>query len=170
MVDSQRKRQLCELCVFLGTLTHAANNHALLDGKVVRDSDQIWRKKSKPEKLRVERLRGFPVKPADRGSQVAQRGASPARAALGNPPSEWMDSWRRSCSQAETSCSDSSGQTRVKRALARVTAAQEAAFEVWWREGRSHALRPKDPAAPTATERLEALRCRALGAAARDQA
>ena len=129
-----------------------------------------FEKKSKPKKLRVERLRAFPVKPIDRVSQAAQRGASPARAALCNPPSEWVDSWRRSCSQAVTSCSDSSAQTRVKRALARVTAAQEAAFDVWWREGRNHALRPRDPAAPTATERLEALRCRVLGAAGRDQA
>ena len=165
-----RERQLCELCVFLGRLTHAANNHALPDGKVVRDSDGIWRNRSKPKKPGVVRLRGFPVKPVDPVPPVAQLGASPTRPALGNPPSEWMDSWRRSCSQAETSCSDGSAQTKVKRTLARVTDAQEAAFDVWWREGRSHALRPRDLAAPTATERLEALRCRVLAAAGRDQA
>ena len=119
-----KERQLCELCVFLERLAHAANNHALPDGKVMRDFDGIWRTRSNTKKFMVVRLKGFPVKPADPVYQVAQLGASPTRPALGNPPSEWMDSWRRSCSKAETSCSDGSGQTWVKRALARVIAAQ----------------------------------------------
>jgi hypothetical protein len=165
-----RERQLCELCIFLGRLTHAANNHLLPDGKVVRDSDGTRRKRSKPKKPRVVLLRGFPGKPAHPSFQAVQLGTSPRRPVPGNAPSEWMDSWRRSCSHVKPNCNGSSGETRVKCALASVTAKQEAAFEVWWREGRSHALRPRDPAAPTAAERLEALRCRILGAAGRDRA
>ena len=159
------ERQLRELCVFLGRLTHAANNHVLPDGKVVRDSDGSRRMRSKPKKPRVVLPRGFPGKPAHPSFQASQLGTSPMRPVPGSAPSEWMDSWRRSCSHVKTNCNGNSGPTRVKRALAPVTAEQEAAFEVWWREGRSHAMRPRDPAAPTAAERLEALRGKILGAA-----
>ena len=64
-----------------------------------------------------------------------------------------MDSWRRSCEHDKLSCSGSSGQMKVKRG---VTVPQEAAFEVWWRERRSHAVGPMDLAAPTAAESREA--------------
>ena len=43
----QRKRQLRELCVFLGRLAHAAKNHALPNGRMVRDSEGIRRTRSK---------------------------------------------------------------------------------------------------------------------------
>jgi len=34
------------------------------------------------------------------------------------------------------------------------------AFQSWWRESRSQSLQPRDPSAPSATERLEALKAR----------
>ena len=58
--------------VFLGRPTHAANIHALPDGRVARDSDGAWRKRSKRKKPRVVHLKGVPVKPADPVSQMAQ--------------------------------------------------------------------------------------------------
>ena len=88
-----RERQVREFYVFLERLTHVANNHALPDGKVVRDSDGTWRKRSKPGKLRVVQLAGALVRPADPVSQVAQLWTSHRRPALGNPPSKWMGSW-----------------------------------------------------------------------------
>ena len=114
-----RERQLRELCVFLGRLTHAANNHVLPDGKVVRDSEGT-RRNAKFKKRRATK----------QCKVVARSPPSHRRPVPENAPSTWMVSWKRSCSHVMPNCNGGSRQTKVKCALASVTAKQEAAFEV----------------------------------------
>ncbi len=50
--------------------------------------------------------------------------------------------------------------TACRRAQDGFTARQEASFRDWWRESRSQSLQPRSGGAPSARERLDALRAR----------
>jgi hypothetical protein len=135
-----RRKQLGELLVYLGHLTFAANGLRLHDGSIVRDSTAVKSFRVKRSKVRKGKVL---VKP---------RPASPTK-------SHWSIGF---CRRAAIQCM--SRETRKShasvRALRGVEARKEAEFQHWWRESRSQLLRPRDPGASSATERLKALKQR----------
>ena len=142
------ERQLAELLVFLGRLTHAANSFKLADGTVIRDSEKVA--KLRPKK-RIPK-KAFEVKP------TPERRVS---ACL----DDWIQAWRRGCSNSLQPPPESKGPaskaTAFKHAGAAIAMRQQAAFEVTWRESRSLSLQPK-VGGPSAAERMLALRQRLL--------
>jgi hypothetical protein len=147
------EKQLAQLLVFLGRLTHAANSFKLADGTIIRDSAKVA--KLRPKK-RIPR-KVLAIKPAPKRRLRACQ-------------DDWIQSWRRGCSNSQRPPPESNGPTSkataFKHASAAIAIRQQAAFEETWRENRSLSLQPK-VGGPSAAERILALRQRLL---ARSQA
>ena len=128
----------------MGKLTYAANSYLLPDGTKVRDSSAVksFRKadrkapKAKPRVVKVE-------------------GPCKIRAASHG----WSMPRSRRTSRAMASASPLKA-TSAKRTQDAASAKQEAAFQEWWLESRSHVLKPRCEHAPSAKERVDALRAR----------
>jgi len=153
-----REAQLKELVIFLGMLTHAANSFVLPDGKKIRDSTAVRslrrsKHKCSPAQSKVKKASGGFVGKPGRGSCVHS----------------WRMPSNKNAPKVFASVSFSRASS-VKRAQAGFAARQEATFQDWWRESRSQSLRPRVDSAPSAKERLDALKARvaARGMAASD--
>jgi len=91
-------------------------------------------------------------------------GVSKDTRASGVSPSvqrKWLEAWRRSCSVSAPPRDGRLSQSTMRsRCEAGISARQEAAFQSWWREGRSQSMQPRDASLPTAAQRLAGLRNR----------
>ena len=148
---ASRDKQLFELCVFVGQLNHAANNYVLPDGTVRRDAEVCkLRRRIRPKSKVVAQCTGSRNEPPRKASRKM------------SAPEEWVSAWisRSACDQNVQRVPSKA--LRDKRAQIGITSRQEESFLGWWRESRSQTLAPRDPAAPTAQERLASLRKRVL--------
>jgi hypothetical protein len=144
------EKQLLDLAIFLGKLTHAANAHVLPDGTKLRDSQAngklAGRRKNPKRKSPIKAIR-VPEVPASKRIKAFSS-------------DDWIHAWRRSHATRPQPQEGISRMVRVRRATESHNQRQEAAFRDWWRESRSQSLQPRPADAPTATQRLEALRSR----------
>ena len=135
---------------FLGKLTWKANNFELPGGSKIRDSDAC-RKRKANTKLCPPKLTVVPVR-------------------VVKPPSKkepkpfcqhaWLKAWDRIHLEKPRPQEGQSKQARVKRASQLINSRQEAAFMEYWSANRAQSMQPRPADAPTATQRLEALRAR----------
>ena len=122
------------------------------DGTVMRDSD--------PPKPRPKPTKRKLAKKVTAHARIPSVVEHPVARAI---PKEWVESWQRSCGPAQTTRRPVvTSQTMARRTRLSINARQEAAFMEWWRESRNHSLQPRSSDAPTAAQRLEALRSRVL--------
>ena len=135
---------------YLGLLTYAANNFALPDGRVTRDSEGVKFRanmKARKDKVKVVKCRRVrPDKPCVGNWQILYSAKPKGHTA------------------AEGAC---------KRKGTHATAfvqKQEAAFQEWWREARAASLQPRSETVPTAQDRMSGLRRRVAARIAASQA
>ena len=141
--------RLFELVQFLGKLTLEVNNHCGADGLKIRDSTASRRVAGR--KRPSKRAHVKPVK-----VRVAKGPPCRAKAYTAD---DWIEAWHKSHGTKLSKPHEGvSRSTRIKRAGALLSSRQEAAFQEWWRESRSQTLQPRPASAPTAAQRLEALR------------
>ena len=129
------------------------DHHKLDDGSVIRDSQET------SAEVRRKKPRGSrPKRPAEKVAPIQ------VTKSVEHTPEDWLVAWQRICSKgiASSVSRRPSKSSVVSSALAGITARQEEAFQAWWRESRSQCLRPRDSAAPTAAQRIEALKLRVL--------
>ena len=145
------EKQLQELVIFLGKLTCVANAFSQSDGSVSRDSDAV--KSKRKSKKRAQ-------------SSVCKLAAKPAKLARSRnwvgpgPSSRKSRSSQVAGGVASVSACRVSEKLCAMHAQSCITERQEAAFQKCWRESRSQSLQPRSADAPTAQERLDALRQR----------
>ena len=153
-----------QLLIYLGQLTFEANHHQSLGG-VMRDSEAI-RLKRKVKKHKVK-------KKMPSGVRVTSRIASGVQSASSSRPIR-----RRVCGytdiqvSASASASAKRHKASSKRVLEVLEARRDHAFQLSWREerdrreSRDQSMQPRPPEAPTAKQRIEALRQRVVARAA----
>ena len=134
----RREHQVRELVIFLGKLTFAASSFELPDGTVIRDSMAV---KS------FRRVHKGKTKTKPNIVSSFQR----VHTSL---------AWRRGGRSLPLGSESASRKAVVRRAEKGLEAMREAAFQEWWRENRSHQLRPRSPSCPTAAGRMDALKQR----------
>ena len=155
-----REAQLLELVVFLGKLTHAANNLSLPDGSVIRDSQERAKKgRSRGQAKTKSSAKAKASKLPPKNPVVIESGDSvqaPTQA-----PAAWLESWCKDRTGRKSSGDGRPSQcTTNKRIAASISERQEAAFQDWWRESRSQSMVPRDASLPSASERIAALKQR----------
>ena len=136
-----------ELVKYLGLLTHEANNFRLPDGSYMRDSEALVKRKRR--KKRVVQNDRSPTIMSKSVGKVVKRSTS--------------GRWQSVYSASSTAPAKGIGKGNRARAasLHKVREAREQAdFMSWWREGSVSRLQPKKEDAPSAKERLDALRQR----------
>ena len=155
-----REKQLRELARFMGQLTFAANNYSRSDGVVLRDSTAVKSfRKRRPKQSSPKKV--VPAKAEETAKLVSKQKCRPLRSrfvfyGLSRP--------------SHMSCV---GKLNTRRFVERRSMGiewerrDEASFMEWWRESRSHSLKPRDLALPTAQQRtqdlLQRLRSRGMG-------
>ena len=156
------EEQLQQLLVFLGQLTHQVNNYELPDGSKCRDSDAT-RKKRRRANPKIPQIAISPIGAhgSPKTGDACEAGGKPFN------PNDWIKAWYKMHDTKQKSQVGLSKQTRVKHTHELIFQRQEAAFEEWWRDNLAHSLQPRPAEAPTAAQRLEALRER-LKAKARE--
>ena len=160
---SERKRfhgweqQLLELAVFLGKLTHLANDFTLPDGTVVRDSQAL------PARFRKKRVGRKQPKPSQSVGSVHVRVTSTAPCAKHKAAGKQVGRLSSVTPLASFRATRLARSSRVQAARA---AGVEASSLDYWRENRAVILRPSTGL--SAFERMNALRarCAARGIAA----
>ena len=147
------QKQLKELVIFLGRLTHIANAYPCADGSKLRDSDAV-RIKRRPKQtgtIGKSQLKSARARPGKKVSAVVSKHVhgncvSTAGRWVTEPP------W----------CRSSFGSTKRKSQLAKARAAFDASldesFFESWREDRAQLLKPSS--GPSASARIDAMRQR----------
>ena len=148
--------KLFELAIFLGRLTAQANRYQLPDGTFIRVSEAFKRRS------RSERPKKKVIKASEVVCAPSKEGAT-----LFNP-ADWLEAWRKSHRPPVQSRPSISRVARIKRAGDLISQRQEAAFQEWWRESRSHTMQPRPESAMTAEQRMAALRNRVAARTARE--
>ena len=156
-----------QLLIYLGQLTFEANHHQSLGG-VMRDSEAT-RPKRKVKKHKVKKKMAS-------GASVTRRSASGVQSVSAFRPVR-----KRVCGyidiriSASASASAKRHKASSKRVLEVLEARREHAFQLSWREerdrriSRDQSMQPGPPEAPTAKQRIEALRQRVVARAANVQ-
>ena len=131
-----------ELTKYLGRLTFEANNHVSGDGKVIRDSEPMKRVRhpgrNDPKKVKKD---------------VIPRRTTKER-------SSFRNQMFRNGSGAKAKGPSTCKATKLAKHAKVFEAKQQAAFLEWWQEARESTLKPREESAPTAKERLDALKGR----------
>ena len=157
-----KEKQLRELAVFLGKLTYIANAFTLPDGSKVRDSEAVksFRQRNTARlSFSAERLKFSKFSRLTPGGRV-----EPIWRISAKRPKRCH--WGRGPGWSTSSVARVAANAKVSRAKQAIENRNEASFEAWWRESRSHALKPT--AGPSARERLDALRQRLASRGAAD--
>ena len=157
-----KEKQLRELAVFLGKLTYIANAFTLPDGSKVRDSEAVksFRQRNTARlSFSAERLRFSKFSRLTPGGRV-----EPIWRISAKRPKRCH--WGRGPGWSTSSVAHVAAAAKASRAKQGIENRNEASFEAWWRESRSHALKPT--AGPSARERLDALRQRLASRGAAD--
>ncbi len=141
--------------MYLGKLTVAANKFIHPDGTKVRNSGATKKRQPKKHKRIVKRTSSGIEQVNQNKSENLHSGT-----VSDFSPDDWICSWRQSCVRCPAVVTPVTKQTMTKHIRASVSARQEAAFQVWWRESRSQTMQPRPATAPTAPDRLKALKGR----------
>ena len=147
---TDRQKQLRELAVFVGKLTHEANNFKCGDGAILRDSEAS-KNFSGVQRRRARRSSLTPLLPSSHASQNLQC-VRPVSNSL-----ECATSGHSTGSRAPVRSKQRAGHGRWE-----AEARREEAFQNWWRENLSHRLSSNSVEGPSGSERLEALRAQVL--------
>jgi hypothetical protein len=158
-----RDAQLMELLVYIGKLTFEANHLIGPDGKPIRDAEAF--PKRGPKKGCKKKSK--PCEPV-----VINKGKSKAT----KVSDDWISAWSKSCERSrrlsQPACSNdgidriSTRHPSAKSMQTSISVRQEASFQEWWRESRSHSLMPRDLNAPSGKDRLAALKARVVAKSA----
>ncbi len=139
-----RERQLTELVIFLGRLTHVAGSCVMADRSTRRDSTAV---KSFRRAVKVPNHSGTVTAPKQKARVAKSRSGGWKMPGRVGP---FVSARAPNVSRAG----------RVKRAGDGISARSEASFKEWWREERGRTLKPRDESLPSASGRLAALRDR----------
>ena len=145
-----REQQLTDLAIYLGRLTHEANNH-MVGGKPSRDSEAV--KSTRRKKIISKAKPGIKEKLKASGpSESHARTSSWTMPGLCERPAPDQSFFRRGV--------QSLSKARRKHAQVERASREQAAFMASWRESRSVSMQPRPASLPSAQDWLNALRCR----------